>query len=183
MLRNILIISLLALSPAAFSAEDESQAARDDIVVKSENNSVFKGLLYKVWGKLRAYSPKKVKYRNRAAVTAGIRGNETTTSLIQPYWKDDLTDDPAFQKELQQYSRAQGLAEDGDLDAASKALSEFIEEYDDSDLKPTAQFALGVTYGGMGNSQAGIEALNDFVSDHPDHPLVPDARQVISELR
>ena len=124
-----------------------------------------------------------MRYRNRAAVTAGIRGTETTTSLIQPYWKGDLTEDPAYQQQLKDYSSAQQLAEKGDLKAAVTALNGFIDKYQDSDLKANAQFALGVTYGGLGDHQASIRALNGFVADNPDHPLVGDARQVIAELK
>lgn len=36
-----------------------------------------------------------------------IRGAETTTSLIKPYWKGDKTGDPEYVAELTRYTRAQ----------------------------------------------------------------------------
>lgn len=181
MRKFIYIVALILFMPASIFAADETQS-NNSIVVKSEQKSVFKGLLYSVWGKLRALSPSVNKNRNRAVVTAGVRGAETTDSIITPYWMGDKTDDPDYIKELTEYSRAQQLAEDGDLTAAVKALSDFIAGYDNSDLRPNAQFALGISYGGLGQKQPGIDALQAFVNEHPNHPLVADARQVIAEL-
>ena len=48
-----------------------------------------KGLLYKVWGRLRALNPqlKTNKTRDRLVATMQIHGAETTGSIIEPYWK------------------------------------------------------------------------------------------------
>jgi len=174
---------LLAILPAmVHAANDDADGV--SVAVKSEQQSVFKGFLYSVWGKLRAFSPKLAGHnRNRTVATAGIRGAETTTSLINPYWKDDRTDDPDYIRELTEFTRAQQLAENGELKAAVAALSDFIDKYDTSDLKPNAQFALGISYGGLGQKPGAVKALQAFVNDNPAHPLVNDAKQVIAQLR
>jgi TolA-binding protein len=183
-MKKLLCILAMALAVPALSMAVEQASSNDQVVVNTEQKSAFKGLLYKVWGRLRALSPQpNDKRRNRTAVTAGIRGAETTDSLINPYWKDDKTDDPDYIKELTEYTKAQQLAEDGDLQSAVKALSAFIENHGDSDLKPNAQFALGISYGGMGQNKPGVDALQAFVNDNPKHPLVVDAKQVIAELK
>jgi len=183
MKKLICVLTMVLVVPAlSFAAE---QASSDDLVViKTEQTSVFKGLLYKVWGRLRALNPQvNDRNRNRTTVTAGIRGAETTDSLINPYWMDDKTDDPSYLKELTEYTKAQQLADDGDLQSAVKALTAFIETYGDSDLKPNAQFALGISYGGLGQNKPGVDALQAFINDNPKHPLVDDAKQVIAKLK
>lgn len=182
MKKLICIVALVLMMPA-LSVAAERASAGDQVVIKTEKKSIFKGLLYRVWSKLRALSPKRAnRNRNRAVVTAGVRGAETTESLINPYWMDDKTDDPEYIKELTEYTRAQQLAEEGNLQAAVKALSAFLEDYDNSDLKPNAQFALGISYGGLGQNKTSVDALQAFVRDNPKHPLVADAKQVIAEL-
>jgi len=174
----IFSFSLPAVAADATQKEDKS------VLVKSESSSTFKGLLYRVWGRLRALNPKLKtnKTRNRSVATMGIRGAETTTTLIEPYWKGDKTDDPKYITELTRYTQAQQYAEDGDLNKAVIALNAFLDEFEDSDLKPNAQFALGISQGGLGDISASKETLQSFVDDNPKHPLVVDARQVIAEL-
>ena len=177
----LLLFSCTANIVFADTNRGESQA----IVVKTENQSTFKGLLYQMWGRLRALNPqlKTNKTRDRTVATMGIRGAETTTSLIEPYWKGDKSDDPGYVAELTQYTQAQQYAEDGDLQKAVAALNAFLKEYQDSDLRPNAQFALGISQGGMGDIAASKKTLQSFVDDNPKHPLVADARQVITELQ
>ena len=183
-MKNLSIILLLMFSVAmpAYAAEQAKGAQVE--IVKNESKSIFKGLLYKVWGRLRALNPqlKTNKTRNRSVVTMGIRGNETTTSIIEPYWKGDKTDDESYVEELTRYTHAQQFAEDGDLQKAVTALNDFLEDYSDSELRANAQFALGISQGGMGNIEASKAALQTFVEDNPKHPLVADAKQVIAEL-
>ena len=179
---SVVLILMFAFSATAFAAEEKQQATK--IVVKTESSSTFKGLLYRVWSRLRALNPqlKTNKTRNRSSVTMGIRGSETTTSLIEPYWKGDKTDDPDYITELTRYTEAQQYAEDGDLQKAVTALNSFLQEYEDSDLKPNAQFALGISQGGLGDIPASKKTLQMFIEDNPKHPLVADAKQVIDEL-
>ena len=112
----------------------------------------------------------------------GIRSAETTSSIIEPYWKGYKTDDPEYIVELTQYTKAQQYAEDGDLQKAITALDAFLQEYDNSDLKPNAQIALVIRQGGVGDIPASKKTLQTFVNDNPKHPLVADAKQVIAEI-
>jgi len=179
---SVVLILMFAFSATAFAAEEKQQATK--IVVKTESSSTFKGLLYRVWSRLRALNPqlKTNKTRSRSSVTMGIRGSETTASLIEPYWKGDKTDDPDYITELTRYTKAQQYAEDGDLKKAVAALNSFLQEYENSDLKPNAQFALGISQGGLGDIPASKKTLQMFIEDNPKHPLVADAKQVINEL-
>ncbi len=180
---SLVLLVLFTFSVPAFAA-DETSEKENKVIIKAESSSIFKGLLYKVWGRLRALNPqlKTNKTRERSVVTMGIRGAETTTSLIEPYWKGDKTDDPEYIEELTRYTEAQQYAEDGDLNKAVKALDAFLKEFDSSDLKPNAQFALGISQGGLGDILASKKTLQTFVDDNPGHPLVADAKQVIDEL-
>ena len=180
---SFMLVLLFAFSGAAFAEGDKKQES-NFVVVKTESSSTFKGLLYRVWGRLRALNPqlKTNKTRSRSVATMGIRGSETTTSLIEPYWKGDKTDDPEYITELTRYTQAQQYAEDGDLKKAVAALNSFLQEFEDSDLKPNAQFALGISQGGLGDIAASKKTLQVFVDDNPKHPLVADAKQVIAEL-
>jgi TolA-binding protein len=185
------LITAMLIFPSVYAADEAAlqdaatqDARAQESVIKTESESVFKGIFYKVWGRLRALSPSAARPAvQRTAVTAGIRGSETTTSLLQPYWKDDRTNDPEYTRELSEYTRAQQLAENGNLQDAIKALRDFIDAHGSSDLQPNAQFALGLSYGGAGDSTASIATLESFVKQHPKHPLVADAQQVIKELK
>lgn len=184
-MKNMFIAIMLTSSLAVpVYAADEDATGEQSIVIKKESDSTFKGLLYKVWGRLRALNPqlKTNRTRERSVATMGIRGAETTTSIIEPYWKGDRTDDDEYIVELTRYTRAQQYAEDGDLKKAVSELGAFLDEYEDSDLRPNAQFALGISQGGLGDIAASKETLEKFVEDNPKHPLVSDAKQVIEQL-
>ena len=181
-MKKIIVVLMLCLP--AFSVAAEQANKGSNVVVQSEQQSVFKGLLYRVWGKLRSLSPAmSQRNRSRSVITAGVRGAETTDSLIDPYWKGDKTDDPDYIKELTAFTDAHQLAEKGDLQSAVKAFSTFISDHGDSDLKPNAQFAMGISYGGLGQIKPSVETLRAFVKDNPNHPMVTDAKQVIAELQ
>ena len=181
-MKKMITILLLALSMPVASVAAEQANNESKIVVQKEQRSTFKGLLYSVWGKLRALSPQENRKTQRT-VTAGVRGAETTDSLIDPYWKGDKTDDPDYIKELSEFNSAYQMAENGDLQGAVKAFSSFISSHSDSDLKPNAQFAMGISYGGMGQAQASVNTLNAFIKEYPNHPMVADARQVMAEMK
>lgn len=187
-MKKLLCVLLVALLPnisvmMPVNAAGADKASDNAVIIRSENKSVFKGFLYSIWNKLRAISPKKVTRNRRSVATAGVRGAETTASIISPYWKDDNTDNPEYLKELNAFTNAQQLAEEGDLPAAITAFSSFIEIYNDSDYKANAQFALGISYGGLGKNADSVSAFQDFVNDNPKHPLVSDAKQVMAQLR
>ena len=84
---------------------------------------------------------------------------------------------------MTQFNNAHQLAENGDLPSAVKALSAFISDHGDSDLKANAQFALGISYGGMGDAKSSVNTLRAFVKDNAKHPMVADAKQLIAELQ
>lgn len=182
-MKKIIVVLMFMLCVPTLSVAAEQVKKDVRVVVKEEQKSAFKGLLYSVWGKLRALSPRMNKRNNRSTVTAGIRGAETTDSLIDPYWKGDKTDDPSYVKELTDFNKASQLAENGDLDSAVKAFSSFISDHGDSDLKANAQFAMGISYGGMGKVKSSVNTLRAFVNENPSHPMVSDAKQVIAELK
>ena len=144
----------------------------------------FTGLLYKVWSRLRALNPVVHSRRTHrhAVVTMGIRGAETTGSLIEPYWKGDQSEDPAYIAELQRYTQAQNDAENGELEKAVAEFKAFLKTYKNSELRPNAVFALGLSQAGMGDTTAGKQTLRRFIKENPAHPLVKDAKQVLSSL-
>jgi len=182
---KVLTVVLLIFTFATSSLAVENRKSESgSIVVKKESSSIFKGLLYRVWGRLRALNPQLEtnKTRNRSVATMGIRGAETTNSIIEPYWKGDKTDDEEYVAELTRYTRAQQYAEDGDLKKAVAELNSFLADHENSELKPNAQFALAISQGGLGEIAASKKTFEEFVDDNPGHPLVADARQVISEL-
>ena len=183
-MKKITVILMLVFCLPALSVAAEQATNKSSVVVQKKQQSVFKGLFYSVWGKLRTLSPKmSQRNRSRSVITAGVRGAETTDSLIDPYWKGDKTDDPDYIKELTQFNNAHQLAENGDLPSAVKALSAFISDHGDSDLKANAQFALGISYGGMGDAKSSVNTLRAFVKDNAKHPMVADAKQLIAELQ
>lgn len=181
---RFILLLLMMISTPLMAADTASSAGGVDssLVVKKESKSAFKGLLYKVWSRLRALNPQLEtnKTRQRSVATMGIRGAETTTSLIEPYWKGDKSEDPSYIAELTSYTKAQQYAEDGDLQKAVSALNSFLQEYESSELKPNAQFALAISQGGLGDVAASKKTLQMFVDENPKHPLVSDARQVIA---
>ena len=183
-MKKLIMIFMLMFCLPVMSTAAEQMKKESNIVVQKEQKSVFKGLFYRVWAKLRTLSPRMSKRnRSRSVITAGVRGAETTDSLIDPYWKGDKTDDPAYVKELTEFHNAHQLAEKGDLQSAVKAFSAFISDHGDSDLKANAQFAMGISYGGMGNAKSSVNTLRAFVKDNPGHPMLADAKQVIAELQ
>ena len=183
-MKKVTVILMLMFCLPVMSMAAEQVNKKSNVVVQKEQKSVFKGLFYRVWAKLRTLNPKvSQRNRNRSVITAGVRGAETTDSLIDPYWKGDKTDDPAYIKELTEFHNANQFAENGDLNSAVKAFSSFINDHSESDLRANAQFALGISYGGMGNAKSGVNTLRAFVKDNPDHSMVTDAKQVIAELQ
>lgn len=175
-----LVTALLLLPLPAIAAEP----AKPTVEVKKLEDGGLKGLLDQMWAKLRRYGPDS---RNRGektvTVVAGIRGAESTASSLNPYWKGDKTNDPAYIEELKAFNQAQGFAEGGDLKQAVTAFDAFLASHPDSSLKPNAQFALGLAYAGMAEKTKGVPVLQGFVKTYPKHPLAEDAGRVLAELQ
>jgi outer membrane protein assembly factor BamD (BamD/ComL family) len=114
--------------------------------------------------------------------TAGIRGAESTDTLLKPYWKDDLTRDKNFQLELQKYSLAQLKMDRGELESAVESFDSFLNEFTHSDLRPNALFGKSISLAGLGRTQQSLATMQQFVDENPNHPLHDDAERVIEEL-
>ena len=114
--------------------------------------------------------------------TAGIRGAESTDTLLKPYWKGDLTQDEEFQAELKQFSLAQLKLDRGELESAVKSYDSFLDEYSQSNLRPNALFGKSISLAGLGQTQESLATMQLFVEENPNHPLNTDAQMVIKEL-
>lgn len=174
-------IKIIAISVALALAIPQLALAADTVVIQEDrSNSVLKGVFYQVWGKLRALNPsiaKDTKYR--AVATAGIRGSETTESILAPYWKGDQSEDPVFVTSLKLFNQAQQSVEQGDLQAAKQSLDRFIMQYQGTQLYPNALFTKALISGGEGDKATSIELMRTFLKQHPKHPLAEDAQTII----
>ena len=182
----IAVLSLMSLGPVCIAADDATKTKPRVEIQKVEDGGTLKGLLDQVWARLRTYGPSASAYDPRTSSTtlvAGVRGAETTSSTLKPYWKGDKTKDPAYAQEVAAYGQAQGLADAGDLKQAAVALDGFIKTYPASTLKPNAVFATGLVYAGLGDKARSSAMLQTFVKDYPDHPLVADAGKLMDEIR
>lgn len=184
-MKNLIAITLLILLAAGTAAAEPAAKAAPAAANKAAADSRYKGAVFEALRNLSAMLPKQ-NNRNadpRQSATMGIRGSETTASLINPYWKDDKADDPAFQAEVHDYSAAQQLLEDGHLKEAETAFSTFIQTHPSSDLLPNARFGLGLACAAQGDKKRGSEAMTAFARDYPQHPLAVDAQKVAAELK
>ncbi|MCZ6668358.1 MAG: hypothetical protein O6932_06810 [Gammaproteobacteria bacterium] len=157
--------------------------AQDSAIKETETHNVFEGIFLSIWSKLKSLNPtQKQSAKSTTVYTAGIRGAENTETLLKPYWKDDLTKDPQFQAELEQFSQAQRKLDSGELDLAVKEFDQFLNQYSNSALRPNALFAKGISLAGIGKKEPSIASMKQFIDENPSHPLVSDAKLVISEL-
>ena len=176
---RLLLIMMLCMGVAVSSVV----TAQDTTIKQTETHSVFKGLFLSIWGKLKSLNPtQKQSAKSTKVYTAGIRGAESTDTLLKPYWKDDLTQDKKFQAELLQFSQAQSKLDNGDLENATKAFDKFISSYQQSSLRPNALFAKSIALAGSGKNNQSIVLMQQFLDENPNHPLAGDARQVINAL-
>lgn len=179
MKQTLLLVGCLLAPIAATSVHGQDSVS----IVETRSHDVFTGLFRSVWARLRALNPATTQSANSEVVyTAGIRGAESTDTLLKPYWKGDLTRDRAFQAELQQFSVAQLQLDRGDLESAVESFDDFLDEYTASDLRPNALFGKSLSLAGLGRAQASLAAMQLFVAENPNHPLYRDAQQVIAEL-
>ena len=152
-------------------------------VVETQSHNVFTGLFQSVWARLKSLNPSAQESANNDVVyTAGIRGAESTETLLNPYWKDDLTRDEAFQAELEQFSLAQLKMDRGELESAVESFDDFLTEYEQSPLRPNALFGKSISLAGLGKNEQSLATMQMFVAENPNHPLSSDAKLVIEEL-
>lgn len=181
-MRNFLIL-LLAAGSLALNAPLLAQESESSIVINEESHSVFTGLFRSVWARLKALNPaSRDSARSQQVYTAGIRGAESTDTLLQPYWKDDLTRDEAFQAELAKFSLAQTQMDQGNLESAAKSFDDFLGEFAQSDLRPNALFGKSLCQAAIGQTDDSRSTLQTFIDENPNHPLIGDARQVLTSL-
>lgn len=179
MKRSLLVICCLAslLLTSAVNAQETTT------VVESNSHNIFTGLFKAVWARLKSFNPpQKESAKSGAVYTAGIRGAESTDTLLKPYWKDDLTQNEEFQAELQQYSLAQIKMDQGELQGAVEAFDSFLNQYAQSNLRPNALFGKSISLAGLGQNEQALATMQLFIDENPNHPLVNDARLVIAEL-
>ncbi len=168
------------LSALSFAQETNKGQVQ---IKESESHNIFKGLFLKVWGKLKSINPTQKQSAKAAQIyTAGIRGAESTDTLLKPYWKDDLTQDAKFQAELQLFSKAQLRLDKGDLEGSVKEFDQFIDTYQQSSLRPNALFGRSLGLAGIGKNELSIRSMQLFIDENPGHPLISDAKQIVSEL-
>jgi TolA-binding protein len=179
MKKILLLICCLCIPLFATSAPAQKVAT----IVESESHNVFTGLFQSVWARLKSLSPSSQESASVEVVyTAGIRGAESTDTLLKPYWKDDLTEDEAFQGELQKFNLAQMKMDRGELDAAVKSFDSFLDEFAQSDLRPNALFGKSISLAGLGQNKQSLVTMRQFLEENPNHPLNDDAKLVIEEL-
>lgn len=174
---------LIACCTICLALAAPAQAQQSSSFVETTSHSVFKGLFKSVWARLKALNPvQKESARSTQVYTAGIRGAESTDTLLKPYWKGDLTRNEKFQTELQSFSLAQLKMDQGDLTNAVKSFDSFLGKYTQSSLRPNALFGKSISLAGLGQKAESRTAMQQFVEENPNHPLVSDARQVLEAL-
>lgn len=175
-----LIAALLIVAPVWSASTMAFVQVTGTSLIKSDTNSV-KSFFISLWGKLKSLSPKSNRQisNHKIVITAGVRGAESVDTLLNPYWKDDLSDDLDYTSEVELITRGNDLATGGEIENAIIAFEGFIDNYPTSDLLPNAKFALGIAYGETGERGQAVRILNEFVDEYPSHVLVADAKQLL----
>jgi len=177
-----LLLASLLFVPVALAVDKATREAPRVEIQKPEERSGLQNLLDEMWSRLRQYGPKlSVKETEKTTVVAGVRGAESTTSTLTPYWKGDKTKDPAFVAEVNAFNGAQTLAERDDYPAATTAFEKFLKDYPASSLKPNAEFGLALAMSGTDRAK-GLAQLKIFTEQNRTHPLATDAQRVISQI-
>ena len=181
-MRPIFFLVTALLIPTVLAADPATRAAPRVEVQKAEERSGLQSLLDEMWSRLRQYGPKlSVKETEKTTVVAGVRGAESTTSTLTPYWKGDKTKDPAYVAEVNAFNGAQTLAERADHPAASAAFEKFLKDFPHSTFKPNAEFGLALAVSGTDRVK-GLVQLKAFAEKNRAHPFAADAQRVISQL-
>jgi TolA-binding protein len=178
--KKLLIIMFVAVS---ITVNAPVIAQGTTTINETSSHSVFKGFFKSVWAHLKSLTPtQKQSAKSTQTYVAGIRGAETTDTLLKPYWKADLTRDESFQAELEKFSLAQYKMDKGDLEAAVDLFDGFLSQYKRSDMRPNALFGKSISLANIGQREQSLAVMRQFVDENPNHPLVEDAKQVINLL-
>ena len=183
-IKTFFLCLCVCISVSAYPEENKVSEGEKSIITEKESGSVLKGAIFKAWQRLRSLSPKSKENYNqrRLAATAGIRGAESTDTVLKPYWKDDRTQDKDFLAQLEAYAQAQDMIEEGRFSDAVKGLDTFMSNFPTSQLLPNALFAKGLALGADNNAAGAKAVFSKFVADYPEHPMVVDAKEVVSTL-
>lgn len=175
---------LLIVVPFLLALGSPVNAQGTSTFVVADSHNVFTGLFQTVWAHLKSINPpQRESARSEILYSAGIRGAETTDTLLQPYWKGELSRDRHFQDELSSFNLAQTRLDQGDLEGAARLFDGFLREYEHSALRPNALFGKGISLAGSGKTEQSLTTIRQFVEENPRHPLTGDARLVIDELQ
>ena len=150
---------------------------KENIVLKESNS---KRLLDKIWGKIRALYPKKTKRRPGAAV-AGVKGAEKGSEDLKPLWKGDAGDKK--NAEIEAFSIAEELAEEGKCPEALVAFASFEKEFPASPFKPNVQFISAICYLSTDRPDEAAGLLKKFISDYADHDLNSYAVELLESIK
>ena len=180
-MKKLLIIMFCV---GSITANARAMALNETTITESNSHSVFTGLFRSVWAHLKTLNPTQWQSaKSTRTYVAGIRGAESTDTLLKPYWKADLTQDEGFQAELVEFSRAQHQMDKGDLQAAVELFDGFLIEYTHSNMRPNALFGKSISLASIGQSERSMAVMRQFINENPNHPLVGDAKQVIDALK
>jgi len=163
-------LSVSAAEPAKPAAQGGGTGGTSDLVINA-----LRGL--------SALLPKPDAPKEEGKVsTIGVRGAESTTTLVSPYWKEDRSNDPAFAAELSAYTAAHNLLQEKRWDEAQQALSKFLVDHPKSDLVPNARFGQAVASAGASKNGEAADQFKQFARDYPKHPLRTDAEKFATAL-
>jgi len=161
------IILTIALMLSAPLMAQQAQAAEDGF---------FSGL----WGELKSYMPRsKSNVDYSVTATIGVRGAESTESALDPYWQDDLNNDPVFKANLASFEHAQTLCETGKFDNGITEFKGLSEKADNPLIKANTALALAACYDQQGDHAQSQKYLESFVNHYPKHPMAQKAKQVL----
>jgi len=161
------LLLVAPIDPAAAQATQPSQS------------SAVKDMLGKLWGRLRAATPRSQASAGGVTVTAGLRGAEATESELKPYWRGDR--EQAGEREA--LEKAQALADAGNFADAAKAFESFLQANPKSPLAANAMFGAALARAAMGDRARASAGFADFIRQQPQHPLAKDAEQALAALK
>jgi TolA-binding protein len=165
-----LVAALLLVAPVDPAAAQATQPAQ---------SSAVKDMLGKLWGRLRAATPRPHSAAGSVTVTAGLRGAEATESELKPYWRGER--EQAGEREA--LEKAQALADAGNFADAAKAFEAFLKDNARSPLAANAMFGAALSRAAMGDKARATAGFSDFIKQQPQHPLAKDAEQALAALK
>ncbi|WP_127477699.1 tetratricopeptide repeat protein [Sulfurivermis fontis] len=180
-MKRMAVIVLLSLLASDVLAETAPQAA-----VAGPSKSAgprFQGVLFDALRHLSALLPKQHRSSGDPTQIMALGIRERRSPSSEPGLGEDMAEDLARQRVMRNYTSAQRLLEEGQLEAAEAAFATFVQNHADSDLLPNARFGQALAMAARGDAQRGKAAMEAFAHDYPQHPLAGDARRVAAALQ